>query len=100
MEDEVKALNNYVKNIYGINGSFISHKSYSVDKKFGIFRHYKMCLYYVNNGKETPIIEEEMTVKADDTNLERALNIKFLEAIYDYVDSEEFKDLMDGNLGI
>ena len=100
MENEVKALNNYVRNNYGLNGTFITHKSYSVDKKFNAFRHYKMCLYYVNNGNETPIIEETMTIKADDTNLEKLLNIRFLEAIYDYVDSEEFKDLTDGKLGI
>ena len=100
MEDGVKALNNYVRNNYGLTGVFIMHKSYSVDKKFSIFRHYKMCLYYVNNGNETPIIEETMIVKADDTNLEKLLNIRFLEAIYDYVDSEEFKDLTDGKLGI
>lgn len=100
MEDGVKALNNYVKNIYGLNGSFISHKSYSVDKTFGIMRHYKMCLYYVNKGVEHPIIEECMTIKADDSNLEKALNIKFLEAVYDYIDSKEFRDLTDGTLGI
>lgn len=100
MEDGVKALNNYVRNNYGLSGTFIVHKSYSVDKKFSIFRHYKMCLYYANNGNETPIIEETMTIKADDTNLEKLLNIRFLEAIYDYIDSEEFKDLTDGKLGI
>jgi hypothetical protein len=100
MEDSVKALNNYVRNNYGLSGTFVIYKSYSVDKKFSIFRHYKMCLYYVNNGNETPIIEEEMTVKADTLNLEKLLNIKFLEAIYDYVDSDEFKDLTDGKLGI
>ena len=100
MEDGVKALNNYVRNNYGLSGAFVVHKSYSVDKKFSIFRHYKMCLYYVNKGNETPIIEETMIVKADDTNLEKLLNIRFLEAIYDYVDSEEFKDLTDGKLGI
>lgn len=100
MEDSVKALNNYVRNNYGLSGTFVVHKSYSVDKKFSIFRHYKMCLYYVNKGNETPIIEEEMTVKADTVNLEKLLNIKFLEAIYDYVDSDEFKDLTDGKLGI
>ena len=100
MEDGVKALNNYVRNNYGLSGTFVAHKSYSVDKKFSIFRHYKMCLYYVNKGNETPIIEETMIVKADDTNLEKLLNIRFLEAIYDYVDSEEFKDLTDGKLGI
>lgn len=100
MDNIAKALTNYVRNTYGLNGTFISHKSYSVDKKFGIMRHYKMCLYYSNSGKETPIIEEEMTIRADDTNLEKVLNIKFLEAVYDYVDSNEFKDLTDGTLGI
>lgn len=100
MEEVVKALNNYVRNSYGLTGSFISHKSYLIDKRFGIMRHYKMCLYYVNNGKENPIIEETMTIRADDANLEKILNIKFLEAVYDYVDSEEFRDLVDGKLNI
>ena len=100
MEDVVKALNNYIKNTYGLSGSFVSHKSYLVDKKFGVFRHYKLCLYYTNNGKELPIIEEELTIRADDTKKKKILNIKFLEAIYDYVDSEEFRDLVDGKLSI
>lgn len=100
MDNIAKALTNYVRNTYGLTGTFITHKSYSVDKKFGIMRHYKMCLYYSNNGQETPIIEEVMTIRADDTNLEKLLNIKFLEAIYDYVDSNEFKELTDGTLGI
>lgn len=100
MEESVKALNNYVRNNYGLTGTFISHKSYLVDKTFGIMRHYKMCLYYVNKGTEYPIIEETMTIRADDTALEKVLNIRFLEAIYDYIDSNEFKDLVDGKLGI
>ena len=41
-----------------------------------------------------------MTIKADDIALEKVLNIRFLEAIYDYIDSNEFKDLVDGKLGI
>jgi hypothetical protein len=63
-------------------------------------RHYKLCLDYVNNGVNNPIIEETITLRGDDTNLEKIINIKFLEAIYDYIDSNEFKDLVDGKLGI
>ena len=100
MENCVKALNNYIKNTYGITGTFIAYKSYLVDKKFGIMRHYKMCLYYSNNGREFPIIEESLIIKADNPNLEKELNIKFLEALYDYIDSNEFKDLVDGKFAI
>lgn len=100
MEDCVKALNNYVRDSYGLTGSFIGYKSYTVDKKFSIMRHYKLCLDYVNNGVNNPIIEETITLRGDDTKLEKIINIKFLEAIYDYIDSDEFKDLVDGKLGI
>lgn len=100
MENIVKALNNYVKNNYGLSGSFVQHKKYLVDKKFGVMRHYTLCLDYVNNGNIHPIIEESLTIKSDDSYLEKILNIKFLEAVYDYVDSNEFKDLVDGKLGI
>lgn len=100
MEDIVKALNNYVKHNYGVTGSFMSTKNFTVDKNFRAIKHYKMWLYYVNNGKSTPIIEEGMSVKEGTEGLERLLNIKFLEAVYDYVASEEFKQLMDGTINI
>ena len=100
MENGVKALNNYVKNGYGLTGSFVGYKSYIVDKRFSIMRHYKLCLDYINNGITNPIIEETITLRSDDINLEKIINIKFLEAIYDYIDSDEFKDLVDGKLGI
>lgn len=100
MENSVKALNNYIRDSYGLTGSFLEYKSYKADKKFGMMRHYKLCLDYVNNGVNHPIIEETITLRADDANIDNIISIKFSEAIYDYVDSNEFKDLVDGKLGI
>lgn len=101
MEDIVKALNNFVETNYGVKGRFLQMKSYTTDTKFKAYKHYKLMLFYSIKGKNIPIIEEEITVKeltGEDSN--RYLNIKFLEAIYDYVASDEFKDLMYGNINI
>ena len=101
MEDIVKALNNFVDVNYSVDGRFMQMKSYTVDTKFKAYKHYKLCLYYVVGDKSVPIIEETVTVKeltGEDTN--RYLNIKFLEAVYDYVASDEFRDLMYGKIVI
>lgn len=101
MEDIVKALNNFVRNNYTIEGHFVGHQSYSVDKNFNAFRHYRLCLYYVNKGKSYPIIEEYTAVKeAEEAIIKKSINIKFLEAVYDYVASDEFRDLLYGNINI
>lgn len=101
MEDIVKALNNFVETNYGINGRFIQTKSYTTDTKFKSYKHYKLMLYYTIGGKTVPIIEEDVTVKElTGEDSQRYLNIKFLEAVYDYVASDEFKDLMYGNIVI
>lgn len=99
MEDIVKALNNFIKNTYFVDGHFIQMKSYTVDTKFKAYKHYKLCLFYAIENKSIPIIEETITVKetlGEDST--RFLNIKFLEAVYDYVASNEFKDLMNGTI--
>lgn len=101
MEEIVKTLNNFIKHNYGINGKFIQHKSYKVNPSFKSLKTYILCLYYVNNGKTYPMIEEEITVKEVDGNApEKEINSKFLEAVFDYVASEEFKDLVNGKLNI
>lgn len=101
MEEIVKALNNFIKHNYGISGKFVQHKSYKVNSNFKSLKTYILCLYYVNRGKSYPIIEEEITVKEVDGNApEKEINSKFLEAIFDYVASEEFKDLVNGKLNI
>lgn len=101
MEDIVKALNNFIKNNYNMEGHFVGHQSYTVDKTFKSFRHYMLRLYYISKGKNYPIIEEDLTLKIeDDSLLKKSLNIKFLEAIYDYVASDEFRDLVYGNINI
>lgn len=99
MEDIVKALNNFVKDNYSVDGRFTQVKSYSVDTKFKAYKHYVLCLYYVLGNKSIPIIEETVTVKElTEEDSTRYLNIKFLESVYDYVSSKEFKDLMNGTI--
>lgn len=99
MEDIVKALNNFVDVNYGVEGRFIHSKSYTIDTKFKAYKHYKLMLYYVIDGNNIPIIEEDITVKettGEDNN--SYLRIKFLEAVYDYVASDEFRALMYGKI--
>lgn len=99
MEDIVKALNNFLDVNYSVDGRFIQTKSYVIDTKFKAYKHYKLCLYYVVGNKTIPIIEETVTVKElTDEDSTRYLNIKFLEAVYDYVASDEFRDLMYGKI--
>lgn len=101
MEEIVKTLNNFIKHNYGISGKFVQHKSYKVNSNFKSLKTYILCLYYVNAGKSYLMIEEEITVKEVDGNApEKEINSKFLEAIFDYVASEEFKDLVNGKLNI
>lgn len=100
MEDIVKTLNTFVKSNYNIEGTFIGHKKYFVDKAFGIMRHYKLCLYYHNKGKDNIITEDSITIRADDTALEKNVSMKFLEMVLDFVASDEFRDLMDGTTNI
>lgn len=101
MEDIVKALNNFVEVNYGVSGRFIQTKSCVTDTKFKAYKHYKLCLYYTNNGNNTLIIEESITVKENTgDDLTKYLNIKFLEALFDYVASDEFRDLMNGTIDI
>ena len=52
-------------------------------------------------GKSYPMIEEEVTVKDVDSNThDKEINSKFLEAVFDYVASDEFRDLVNGKLNI
>lgn len=98
MEDIVKALNNFIDVNYNIQGRFIHSKSYKVDPNFKTFKRYFLNLYYVVENKTIPIIEEEVIVKELSEKTERYLKIKFLEAVYDYVASDEFRDLINGNI--
>ena len=101
MENIVKTLNTFIKHNYGITGNFVQHKSYKINSNFKSLKTYILCLYYINNGKSYPMIEEEITVKEVDGNTpEKELNSKFLEAIFDYVASDEFRDLVNGKLNI
>lgn len=101
MEEIVKTLNNFIKHNYGINGKFVQHKSYKVNPTFKSLKTYILCLYYVNGGKSYPMIEEEVTVKETDNNTpNKEINSKFLEAVFDYVASDEFRDLVNGKLNI
>ena len=80
---------------------YLSESCYKVNPNFKSLKTYILCLYYVNNGKSYPMIEEEITVKEVDGNVpEKELNSKFLEAIFDYVASDEFRDLVNGKLNI
>lgn len=101
MEEIIKVLNKFVKDNYAINGKFIQHKRHVTNSNFKSFRTYTLCMYYVNNGKSYPIIEETLTVKeTEDKSAEKEINNKFLEAVFDYVASDEFRDLVNGRINI
>ena len=100
MEDIVKALNNFVETNYNVKGRFLHNKSYVADKNFKSLKRYFLNLYYVVGKKTVPIIEEEIIVKELTDKTDKYLRIKFLEAIYDYIASDEFKDLMNGTIVI
>lgn len=101
MEEIVKVLNKFIKDNYGITGKFIQHKSHIVNASFKTLKTYTLCLYYVNKGKNYPIIEETITVKeTEDKSPEKEINNKFLEAVFDYVASDEFRDLVNGRINI
>ena len=100
MEDIVKALNNFVESNYSVKGRFLHSKSYIADKNFKSLKRYFLNLYYVVGKKTVPIIEEEVIVKEMTDKTDKYLRIKFLEAIYDYVASDEFRDLMNGTIVI
>ena len=100
MEDIVKALNNFVESNYSVKGRFLHSKSYVADKNFKSLKRYFLNLYYVVGKKSVPIIEEEVIVKEMTDKTDKYLKIKFLEAIYDYVASDEFRDLMNGTIVI
>lgn len=97
MKDIIKALNNYIKTEFHVDGQFIDTQTYTVDKNFKGFRHYKVGLYYILRGKTIPIIEDNITVKYSEENKEqseREFKMKFLEMIFDFVASDEFKIVM------
>ena len=100
MEDIVKALNNFVESNYSVKGRFLHSKSYVADKNFKSLKRYFLNLYYVVGKKSVPIIEEEVIVKDLTDKTDKYLRIKFLEAVYDYVASNEFRDLMNGTIVI
>lgn len=101
MEDITKALNKFIKNNFALNGKFIQHKTYITNTNFKSLKTYTLHLYYVSKGKTYPIIEETVTVKETDSNIANTeLNIKFLEAVFDYVSSDEFRDLVNGKINI
>ena len=100
MEDVVKALNNFVESNYSVKGRFLHSKSYITDKNFKSLKRYFLNLYYVVGKKSVPIIEEEVIVKELTDKTDKYLRIKFLEAVYDYVASNEFRDLMNGTIVI
>lgn len=101
MEEIVKTLNKFIKHNYGISGKFVQYKSHKTNPNFKSLKTYFLCLYYVNGGKTYPMIEEEITVKEVEGNTsEKEINSKFLEAVFDYVASDEFRDLVNGKLNI
>lgn len=98
MEEIVKVLNKYVEKNYNLEGRFIQSKSFVVDKNFKSFKTYYLNLYYVIGKRSIPIIEEAFVIKDTSDKTESILREKFLEAVYDYIDSNEFKDLVDGRI--
>ena len=100
MENIVKALNNYVAHNYGVTGTFIYNKCSVQDKNFKALTRHSMYLYYSNKGQTYPIIETTITTKEGVDSVDKLISIKFLEEVFDYVASDEFKDLMDGTINI
>lgn len=100
MENIVKILNKYIEKNYSLEGKFIQSKSFIVNNNFKTLKTYYLNLYYVVGRKSVPIIEEEVVVKATSEKIDEILRDKFLEAVLDYVDSNEFKDLVDGRVVI
>lgn len=101
MENIIKVLNKFVRENYTITGKFVQHKSHVVNPNFKTLKTYTLCMYYVNKGKTYPIIEETITVKETEGNLaEKEINTRFLIAIFDYVASDEFRDLVNGRINI
>lgn len=100
MEDIVKALNNFIETNYSVKGRFLHSKSYVADKNFKSLKKYFLNLYYVIDKKSIPIIEESVIVKEISDKTDKYLKIKFLEAVYDYVASDEFRDLVNGTIVI
>ena len=103
MKDLIKALNHYIKEEYSAEGQFVTAQTYTTDRNFKSFRHYKVSLYYVLGGKTIPIIEDSITEKyTEETKdlVEINVKIKFMEMVLDFVASEEFKELMYGRFDI
>ena len=100
MKEVVEVLNKYIEKNYHLEGKFIPSKSFVIDKNFKSFRTYYLNMYYVIGKKSIPIIEEAFVVKDNSEKTESIIREKFLEAVFDYIDSNEFKDLVDGKLGI
>ena len=100
MENIVKALNNYIRHNYGVTGTFVYNKCSVQDKNFKALTRHSLYLYYVNKGQTYPIIETTITSKEGVDDINKVINMKFLEEIFDYIDSNEFKDLMDGTINI
>lgn len=101
MKDIIKALNKYIQTEYNVSGQFIDRISYRVDKSFGGIRHYTLELYYINEGKSTPITEETMAVKYTEDTKDKAeyeVKQKFTELLFDLVAHDEFRDLMYGRV--
>lgn len=103
MDNLIKALNHYVRMEYGADGIFIISQTHTIDRNFKSFRHYKLGLYYVIDGKNIPIIEDAITEKYTEENkdiIELDVKVKFMEMVLDFVASDEFKDLMYGRVDI
>lgn len=99
MEEIVKALNNYVIHNYGVKGTFIHSHNSIKDKNFKALTKHSMYLYYTNNGNTYPIIETSVMVN-EGFEYDSIIKLKFLEEVYDYVASDEFRQLMDGTINI
>lgn len=98
MKEVVEVLNKYIEKNYHLKGKFIPSKSFVIDKNFKSFRTYYLNMYYVIGKKSIPIIEEAFVVKDNSEKTESIIREKFLEAVFDYIDSNEFKDLVDGRI--
>lgn len=103
MKDIIKALNKYIQTEYNVDGQFIERTTNRPDKSFKSIKHYLVELNYVINGKVIPIIQDTISKTCTEETKDKVeLDVKqeFLVMIFDFVASNEFKDLMYGRVDI
>lgn len=103
MKDIIKALNKYIQTEYNVEGQFIERTTNRTDQKFKQVKHFLVELNYVINGKTITIIQDTISKTCTEETKERVekeVKQEFLVMIFDFVASNEFKDLIYGRIDI